>query len=267
MASRTRQKEEARQRRLAAEQARLERSRRERRLRILGGTLLAAIAVVAVLIAVSSGGTGAKPVPKPNSPAGSKVASTVSSLLSGIGQSGNQLGSASAPVTVTEFGDLECPVCQQFALGAENTLIANDVRAGKVKLVYRSLCTATCNNAGQGVFTTQQAAANAAGKQNHEWDYVLLFYHLQQPETSNYVNDGFLNGLAQLIPGLNQSQWLSDRQSSSLASQVTSDQQFAASNGWTSTPTIIVSGPKGRATPIQAVVDYPTLESTIKAVS
>ncbi|HEY6395873.1 MAG TPA: thioredoxin domain-containing protein, partial [Solirubrobacteraceae bacterium] len=267
MASRTRQKEEARQRRIAAQQARLERSRRERRLRILGGTLLAAIAVMAVLIAVSSNSSGGNPVPKPGTAAATRVSGTVSSLLAGISQGGNRLGSPTAPVTVTEFGDLECPLCQGFAFGAQKTLIANDVRAGKVKLVFRSLCTATCNNAGQQVFTTQQAAAVAAGNQNREWDYVELFYQLQGSETSSYVNDTYLNGLARLVPSLNYSTWLSDRGSSSLASQVTQDQQFAASNGWTSTPTLVVSGPKGTATPFQSAVDYPTLEAAIKAVS
>ncbi|MDQ6816305.1 MAG: DsbA family protein [Actinomycetota bacterium] len=266
MASRTRQKEEARQRRIAAEQARLERSRRERRLRILGGTLLGAIAVVAVLIAVNSGNSG-KAVPTPHSPAATKVSSAVASLLAGIPQAGNRLGKATSPVTVTEFGDLECPNCQQFALGAQNTLIAKDIRAGKVKLVFRSLCTATCNGPGQQVFTIQQAAAIAAGNQNRQWDYVELFYNLQQPEGTNYVNDSFLDGLARLIPSLNYSRWLSDRGSLSFASQVTQDQQFAAGNGWTSTPTIIVSGPKGTAPAIQGVVDYSTLESAIKAVS
>ena len=48
-------------------------------------------------------------------------------------------------MTVTEYGDLECPVCRDFALGAENQLISNDVRSGKVKLVYKSLETATGN--------------------------------------------------------------------------------------------------------------------------
>jgi protein-disulfide isomerase len=264
MASRTRQKEEARQRRIAAEQERLERSRRERRLRIVGGTLLGAIAVVAVLIAISSSG-GTKAAPKVNSPAARGVAGTVSSLLAGIPQAGNRIGSPSAGVSVTEFGDLECPFCKDFAVNGENTLIANDVRAGKVKLIFRSLCTATCNGAGQSVFTTQQAAANAAGNQNHQWDYILLFYHLQGAEGTSYVNDSYLDGLAKLVPGLNYNQWLSDRGSSSLASQVTQDQQFAASNGWTSTPTIIVTGPKGSTQP--SGIDYGSIEAAIKAVA
>ncbi|MDQ6821922.1 MAG: DsbA family protein [Actinomycetota bacterium] len=267
MASRTRQKEEARQRRIAAEQVRVERSRRERRLRILGGTLLGAVAIVAVLIAVSTGGGGSKPAPKPNSAQGKTIASTVNSLLGGIPQAGNRIGSPTAPVTVTEFGDLECPICQTFALGAENSLIAHEVRTGKVKLVYRSLCTATCNGAGQTTFTTQQTAAVAAGKQNLEWYYILLFYHLQGQENTGYVTPTYLNGLARLVPGLNYSTWQSDSGSSSLASQVTQDQQFAASNGWTSTPTLYATGPKGQTQAVQASLTYSELQKAIQTVS
>ena len=51
---------------------------------------------------------------------GQQAATTVNSLLAGIPQSAMRLGSPSAPVTVTEFGDLECPVCRDFALTGEN---------------------------------------------------------------------------------------------------------------------------------------------------
>lgn len=60
MASRKEQKEQARARRLAEEQARAEKARRQRRLQMLAGVLLAAIAIVAVAIAISSGGGGSK---------------------------------------------------------------------------------------------------------------------------------------------------------------------------------------------------------------
>jgi hypothetical protein len=72
MASRTKQKEEARRRRLAEEQARLARERRTRRLRMVAGTIVAFIAAVAVVVAIASGGgghtkTGARVTPAPGS--------------------------------------------------------------------------------------------------------------------------------------------------------------------------------------------------------
>jgi protein-disulfide isomerase len=266
MASRTKQKEEARARRLAEERARLERERQQRRLRMVVGVVLAAVAVIVVAIAISSNSG------KSNSglQTGTKANATVSgveTLLAGIHQNGNTIGNPNAKVTITEFGDLQCPICRDFALGAESTLIAKDVRAGKVKLVYRSLETATGNGPNPGVFPTQQAAALAAGQQQRMWDYIELFYHQQGTEDTNYVNDVYLDGLARQISGLNFAKWNSDRTSSSLTSQVTADEQTAASKGYNSTPTLLVSGPKGQARPIVGDTDYGTLEQAIQSVS
>ena len=52
MATRSKQKEEARARRLAAEKERLEAARRQRRLRMLAGLVVGAVAVVAIAIAI-----------------------------------------------------------------------------------------------------------------------------------------------------------------------------------------------------------------------
>ncbi len=229
MASRTAQKEAARQRRLAEERARAERARRDRRLKTLGGVLVGAIAVIVVAIIVSSGASNTA-APTPTSPGAKHAASTVDSLLAGIPQSGNTLGSPSAKVTLTEYGDLVCPDCKAFALGAEQQLIANDVRRGKVKIVYQPLETAS-QTANGSMFVPSQAAALAAGQQKRGWNYIELFYHEQGAETSSYVTDNYLGGLARQIPGLNYSQWSADRQSSSLTNQVNQNLQAAPRQG------------------------------------
>jgi protein-disulfide isomerase len=265
MASRKEQKEAARQQRLAEERARAERDRRTRRLRMLGGTVVGAIAVVVVAIAISSGGSSAKVI-APNSSAAKQAQAKVNTLLAGIPQQGNTLGSPSAKVTLTEYGDLVCPVCKSFALGAQNQLIANEVRQGKVKIVYKALETAS-GQANGSMFVPSQTAALAAGNQKKGWNYIELFYHEQGDETSSYVTDKYLSGLAAQIPGLNASQWSSDRQSSSLSSTVTAEQQAAAAAGYNSTPTLLVSGPKSQAQPIVGSASYSQLQSAINSVS
>jgi protein-disulfide isomerase len=232
---------------------------------MLAGVLVGAAIVVAVAIIVSSTGGSTKTI-APNSAAAKQQSSTVSGLLSGIPQSGVTLGSPNAPVTVTEFGDLECSHCRDFALGAESKLIANDVRAGKVKLVYKSLETASGYNPDQNAFVNQQAAAYAAGRQNHAWDYILLFYHEQGQEATAYVTPKFLGGIASQIPGLNHSDWLTQSKNPAYTGQVIADAQTAQARGYSSTPTIVIQGPKGQAQPIAGVVDYPTLESAVKSV-
>jgi protein-disulfide isomerase len=279
MASRTKQKEEARARRLAEERARAERARTQRRLRMVFGVVLGAVIVIGVAVAISSGNSGGGKAPTANSSAGKAAASRVDSLLAGIPQSGNTLGSPNAKVTVTEFGDLECSVCDEFATapsftnaegepgsGYENQLITQYVRTGKVKLVYRSLETASSESPIANVFPTQQAAAVAAGFQNKEWYYVELFYNEQGQEGTGYVTTSFLNGLADQVPGLNVGKWSVDRTSSTATSQVQSDESAASTDGFNSTPTIVVQGPKGVAPAIVGLPSsYSQLTSAIKS--
>ena len=110
------------------------------------------------------------------------------------------LGNPNAPVTLQYFGDLECPICKEFTLGALPTIIQKWVRTGKLKIEYRSLETATRE---PEVFKTQQVAALAAGKQNKMWNFIETFYHEQGEEDCGYVNESYLQGIAQQVPGLN----------------------------------------------------------------
>jgi protein-disulfide isomerase len=266
MASRTKQKEEARARRLAEERARAERARRDRRLRMIGGIVVAAVIVVVALIFISSSGSK-----KGGIQTGTTKNATVSSinqLLSGIPQSGARLGNPKAPVTMTYFGDYECPVCQAFTVqGGFPELVSKDVRQGKVQVVYKSFCTATCNGPNPNIFATQQVAGLAAGRQNLFWQFTELFYHEQGQEDTGYVNEKYLDSLAQQVTGLNLTKWESDRNDSALTAQVNSDQTTARSIGVSGTPTLIFKGPKGQAAASEAVPTYAQLESAIKQVS
>jgi protein-disulfide isomerase len=270
MASRKEQKEQARARRLAEEQARTARTARQRRLQMLGGIIVAVVAVLAVVIAISSGGTTATGLQK--GPKASKTYATVSQLLNGIPQSGTTLGSPKAPVTIVYYGDLECPICQQFTLGASGggfpQLVANDVKQGKVKVVYKSFCTATCNGPGQNVFNSQQVAAYAAGKQNLFWDYTELFYREQGAEGSGYVTPTYLTGLAQQIPALNQSAWSKERGDPALLSQVQADGNAATSQQVSGTPTLVAQGAKGQTVVGgNGIPSYSDIQSAIKQVT
>jgi protein-disulfide isomerase len=265
MASRKEQKEQARARRLAEERARTEKAQRERRLRMIGGVVLAAIAVVVVAIVVSSGG-GSKANGLQKGTAANKTATSVQNLLAGIPQSGARLGNPKAPVTMTYYGDLQCPVCRDFTVkGGFPQLVSKDVRSGKVQVIYRAFQTATQDPA---VFKTQQVAALAAGQQQHFWNFAELFYHEQGAEGSNYVNESYLAGLAKQIPGLDISKWQTDRNNQTLANQVATDEQTGTTAGVNGTPTLVFQGPKGKtAAPSASVPDYSQLQQAIKQVT
>lgn len=266
MASRTKQKEEARARRLAEEQERAARLRRQQRLRTIGGTVLVAIIIVVALVLINSGG-GKKGGLQTGTQANA-TSTSVNQMLAGIPQSGPTLGNPKAPVTMTYYGDYQCPVCKDFTLnGGFPQLVANDVRSGKVKVVYASFCTATCNGPDPNVFNTQQVAGLAAGKQSKFWNYTELFYHEQGQENTSYVTENYLQGLAKQIPGLNLTTWQSDRNDSSLTNQVNTDQSTAKAIGVSGTPTLVFKGPKGQSVASSAVPTYADLQRAIKQVS
>ncbi len=229
---------------------------------LAGLVAVAAAAIVVVVVAVGGGGGGG--AAKSTNPTAAKAA--VAAVLKGIPQSGDTLGNSKAPVTVTEFGDLVCPVCGQFALTSEQQLIAADVRAGTVKLVYRGLETAS-STANPGEYVASQVAARAAGQQSREWDYLLLWYNEQGSETDPYVTDSYMQGLAQQVPGLNLPAWQAARNSQTLANAVTADSKAASALGFNETPSLTITGPKGSATPIVGVDTYAQIEAEIKQVS
>jgi protein-disulfide isomerase len=210
-----------------------------RLLGIVGGIVVAIIAV----ILIASGGSSKKGTPKPNStqkPNGTQAKGTeaeATSLLAGIPQRENVLGDPKAPVTLQYFGDLECPFCKQFTLGALPSLIQSYVRSGKLKIEYRSFETATRD---PETFKTQQVAALAAGKQKRMWDYIELFYHQQRQENTRYVTERYLQGLAQQVGGLNLIAWTAARNDPNLANRITSDARAAANAGLTGTPSFLI---------------------------
>jgi protein-disulfide isomerase len=235
--TRKQRRDQARAQRKAMEEAAAAGAVRRTRLTQLG--IVAAVVVIAIVVVLIATGGGSKKGIPTTKHEQSKVTNEVTALVGGIPQNGSVIGSPTAPVTIQYFGDLECPICQKFTLGALPTVIQKWVRTGKVRIEYRSLETATRE---AEVFKSQQVAALAAGKQNKLWNYIETFYHEQGEEDSGYVTEKYLQGIASQVPGLNLTQWTTDRGDPQLAEQVTTTDAQAASNaGFTGTPSFLIS--------------------------
>jgi protein-disulfide isomerase len=248
MASRKEQKEQARAARLAAEQQSAAQAQRNKRMYMFGGIIAVAVAIIAVVVIVANNGGTPAPTGIQTGHQANKTYNQVNDLLKDIPQNGTVLGNPKAKVTMTYFGDLQCPICRDFTLEVFPTFVQQEVRTGKVKVDYKSFCTASCNNTSQpspqGTFNNQQVAAYAAGKQSLFWYYTELFYHEQGTEGTPYVNESFLTGLAGQIPNLNQKTWQTDRGDPALLTQVQADESLAAKDGIQGTPTLVMAGPK-----------------------
>jgi protein-disulfide isomerase len=251
--TRKQRREQARENRKAVEEAAASDAARRKRLAQLGGAVaVVVIAIVIILVATSGGGKSKSLVL--HSKETTQESAAVNSLLAGTTESGNVLGSPTAPVTLKYFGDLECPICRDFTLGAFPTIIQKWVKTGKLRVEYHSLSTATGNAEKdgaepEGMFNKQQEAALAAGKQNKAWYYIELFYHEQREEDSGYVTEAFLQDLAEQVPGLNLTQWTTDRSDPAFAADLTADNEEATNQNFNGTPSFLIGKTGGTFKP------------------
>ena len=189
--TRKQRREQARTQRKQLEEAEAARSARRTRLAQLGIVVAVVVAAVVVVLIATGGGSKSGGIQTTKRGQTAPAVTEVTSLLQGIPQTGNTLGDPKAPVSMQYFGDLECPICKDFTLGALPKLIGKYVRAGKLKIEYRNLETATRE---PETFRTQQAAALSAGKQQKAWYYIELFYHQQGEEDTGYVTEATCRG-------------------------------------------------------------------------
>src|SRR3954451_20336105 len=103
-------------------------------------------------------------------------ATQVDALLRGIPQRGPWLGRATAPLTVVEYVDVQCPYCARFSDEIFPTVVKRYVRTGRVRILFRGLAFVGPDSV-RGL-----RWATAAGRQNRLWNVVELLYANQGAE-------------------------------------------------------------------------------------
>jgi protein-disulfide isomerase len=230
-------REQRRAARREAERAAAARETRRRRLWQLGAVL--GIAAVAVVVAIaissssSSGGTSASPP-------------QATTLFDGIPEHNGVLGDPNAPLTVTEFVDLQCPVCAAASKQTLPSLVNDYVRTGKVKLEARTL-----SFLGPDSVRAARVAA-AAERQGKLWPFLEAFYAGQGQENSGYVTDDFLREVA-AASGVNADKALAAADSQFAQRQLDRADGDAARLGVDSTPTFTVA--RGDGAPQRLAAD------------
>jgi protein-disulfide isomerase len=219
-------------------------SRQRQRLWILGG-VLALAAVVVVIIALAASGDDSNDKPKLR--AGESLPGQVeaNARFAGIPQRGITLGDPNAPVTMVEFADLQCPYCRQYTEGALPALVADYVRSGKVKMIFRNVTIID-----QDSHLAAEMAA-AAGLQNKLWEYIDVFYANQGEEHSGYITDAFLQRIGRAVNGLDVARAMTDRKLPKVQNQLNEAQAEMQLNGFQGTPSFLVGPTGGRLEAIQ----------------
>ena len=169
------------------------------------------------------------------------------------------LGRPDAPVTLVEYGDLQCPYCSAWTHEALPVLVDEYVRSGKLRIEFRGMAFIGPQS------ETGLRAALAAGEQDKLWHVVDLLYHNQGHENSGWLNDGTLRLVGSSVPGLDVDRMLDRREAMSAALE--ESEASAAAAGITGTPSFQVGLTGGRLTrvPISSL-DAGALRPAIEAL-
>ena len=157
--------------------------------------LLVSVAAGAVLagglVAAMIASTGGSETPAAT-PTG---AARVAAMLGGIPQQGAALGSPSAPVTLVEFADVQCPYCAEWAIRALPGIVSQYVRTGKVRILFNGMAFV-----GPDSETALRTAA-AAGQQGRFWNVLELLFENQGGENSGWATDSLLRSIGDAVAG------------------------------------------------------------------
>jgi protein-disulfide isomerase len=184
-------------------------------------------------------------------------AGEVQQLVGGIRQLGDRLGREDAPVTIEVFSDVQCEECADYQLETIEPLIADEVRAGDVKLVFHHYSMDEDRATGVGGI-----GAVAAGLQDQQWQFIELFFRNQDQIENNIISQEFLDQVANGILNLNVEQWQRDFDEQEVLDVLEEDEMLAVQRRLPLQPAVVVDGDGGT----RELVEKPSLERIRAAI-
>ena len=161
---------------------------------------------------------------------------TCESFVLNVQKNDHVLGNADAPVTIIEYGDMECPACGQLHTSLKATM---DQISNTVRLIFRHYPLNSIHDKAQ--ITAQ--ALEAAGIQGKFWEMHDLLYDKQAEWSTIPVTDiiGTLKSYAQVLK-LDTAKFESDIKSDLVLARVKQDVTASESLQLTETPSMFLNG-------------------------
>lgn len=203
---------------------------------VLAGIAIAAMAVVVAFVVYQST-TGASNKVPPRT----------------ITSDSRTLGDASAPVTIVEYADFQCPICKNAETSIIPSLEKDYIQTGKAKLEFRFMPII-----GQESWNAAQAAY-AAADQGKFWEYHDALYNAQGTENGGNFTLDKLVALAGTL-GLDTTKFGDTLRANTHLADIQKERD--AASGVTSTPTFFISNGKTDKK-IEGVLPYATFKATI----
>ncbi len=147
-------------------------------------------------------------------------------------------GSLDTSVTIIEFGDYQCPKCDDWFINQKPTVESNLIDTNKVKLYFVDF---------PFLGSDSQSASEAtycADEQGKYWEYHSSLYTNQGSIQSGWANQDALKQFAVDL-GLDTAQFDECLDSGKYSDRVSHNKQVGISNGVEATPTFFIVGPDG----------------------
>ena len=185
------------------------------------------MAVIIGVIVISSGSNGAA-TQQPGSNVDSRL--SFSSLTNG----GSPFrGDRSAPITIVEFADFQCPNCGRFARNTAPQIVEEYIATGKVNMVYKHFPIRGPDSVAASM------AAQCAGDQGKFWEFHDFLFNNQEAENSGWARAENMKTFASEL-GLDRDVFDQCLDSEKYKSHVETDFAFARNIGATGTPTFVI---------------------------
>ena len=232
-----------------------------RALAIAGGVILLVILAVVLAVVLSKGSsnssspgkcdgsgdgetlciaTGTPAVGNSSSPSALAHAADAAAMFKDIPQKGFVLGNLNAPVTLVEYVDYQCPVCQTFETTELPELITKYVRPGKLKIEMKPWNILDRGHGSNDSLRGQKAVV-AAAQQNKAFEFAQVLYDNQGIEGTNWMNDAMISNIAASVDGLDTSRFVVDANSAATAKLIREIDTYAnAQRTFAGTPTLLL---------------------------
>jgi protein-disulfide isomerase len=164
------------------------------------------------------------------------VVSPIDSTLPSVKSSGYVIGSATAPLQVTEFGDFECPACGRFSELTEPDIRKNYVNTGKVQWRFIDFPLSMHRNTWQA-----SRAAACADEQGKFWEFHDALYSNQDQWNGEATGnpDKFMKQLGGKL-GLDASKFNSCVDDKKMQAKIQAHYQLAMQRHVEQTPTFVI---------------------------
>jgi protein-disulfide isomerase len=196
--------------------------------------VISIISLVAIASSFSPLLSSSQPNPRPFYAFAQTQENAPLSLSNLIKQGAAYQGSTSAPVTLIDFSDLQCHLCDRFVKATEPIINSTYVQKGKLAFVFLHL-----PNRGFDSFPAA-LAAQCSNEQGKFWQYHNLLYDNQGPIDSGWAHKDNLKKFASQIAGLDMQKFNSCFDSQKNKPAVENDVALAHSLGFTQTPSFII---------------------------